>query len=157
MRKIRLAAVATHPIQYQVPVFRVLAADPEVEFLAIFGSRVGLNGTRDREFGVELSWDVPLLDGYPYRFLRNCGRNPTTGAFGGLAWSGLTGELRRGRFDAVLVPAYRSHFYLQAFLAARQADLPILYRPTITDLDVARLVLDDYLETYRAHLPQFWD
>jgi hypothetical protein len=28
--------------------------------------------------------------------------------------------------------------------------------PVITDLDVARQILDDYLETYREHLPQFW-
>jgi alpha-galactosidase/6-phospho-beta-glucosidase family protein len=32
----------------------------------------------------------------------------------------------------------------------------LLLDPTIGDLDVAQQVLDDYLETYRAHLPQFW-
>lgn len=39
----------------------------------------------------------------------------------------------------------------------RQAALQcLLLDPMITDLDVARQVLDDYLETYREHLPQFW-
>jgi alpha-galactosidase len=39
----------------------------------------------------------------------------------------------------------------------RQAALQcLLLDPVITDLDVARQVLDDYLETYREHLPQFW-
>jgi alpha-galactosidase len=28
--------------------------------------------------------------------------------------------------------------------------------PTVDDLDVARAILDDYLETQRAHLPQFY-
>jgi alpha-galactosidase len=32
----------------------------------------------------------------------------------------------------------------------------LLLDPVITDLDVARQVLDDYLETYRELLPQFW-
>jgi alpha-galactosidase len=32
----------------------------------------------------------------------------------------------------------------------------LLLDPVITDLDVARLILDDYLTTYRRHLPQFW-
>jgi alpha-galactosidase len=32
----------------------------------------------------------------------------------------------------------------------------LLLDPVITDLDTAQLVLDDYLETYREHLPQFW-
>jgi alpha-galactosidase/6-phospho-beta-glucosidase family protein len=32
----------------------------------------------------------------------------------------------------------------------------LLLDPVITDLDVARQVLDDYLATYHEHLPQFW-
>jgi alpha-galactosidase len=32
----------------------------------------------------------------------------------------------------------------------------LLLSPCITDLDVARRILDDYLETYREYLPQFW-
>lgn len=33
----------------------------------------------------------------------------------------------------------------------------LLLDPVIRDLDSARLVLDDYLKTYREHLPQFWN
>jgi alpha-galactosidase len=32
----------------------------------------------------------------------------------------------------------------------------LLMDPVIRDLDVARLILDDYLKAYRYHLPQFW-
>ncbi len=32
----------------------------------------------------------------------------------------------------------------------------LLLDPVITDLDVAELILDDYLRTYREHLPTFW-
>jgi alpha-galactosidase len=32
----------------------------------------------------------------------------------------------------------------------------LLLDPVITDLDLARQILDDYLETYRQYLPQFW-
>ncbi len=39
----------------------------------------------------------------------------------------------------------------------RQAALQcLLLDPVISDLDVARQILDDYLTTYREHLPQFW-
>jgi alpha-galactosidase len=39
----------------------------------------------------------------------------------------------------------------------RQAALQcLLLSPCVTDVDVARQILDDYLETYRAYLPQFW-
>jgi alpha-galactosidase len=32
----------------------------------------------------------------------------------------------------------------------------LLLDPVITDMDVARQILDDYLNAYRQHLPQFW-
>jgi alpha-galactosidase len=32
----------------------------------------------------------------------------------------------------------------------------LLLDPVVTDLDVAQQILDDYLVTYREHLPQFW-
>ncbi len=39
----------------------------------------------------------------------------------------------------------------------RQAALQcLLLDPVITDMDVARQILDDYLATYRQYLPQFW-
>ncbi|MBN1146275.1 MAG: hypothetical protein JXA78_03390 [Anaerolineales bacterium] len=44
-----------------------------------------------------------------------------------------------------------------AVLGDRQAALQcLLLDPVITDLDTAVKILDDYLETYREHLPQFW-
>ncbi|MCB0190334.1 MAG: hypothetical protein KDJ65_00165 [Anaerolineae bacterium] len=44
-----------------------------------------------------------------------------------------------------------------AVLGDRQAALQcLLLDPVITDLDVARQILDDYLVTYRDYLPQFW-
>jgi alpha-galactosidase len=40
----------------------------------------------------------------------------------------------------------------------RQAALQcLLLDPMITDMDVAQQILDDYLQTYREHLPQFWE
>jgi alpha-galactosidase len=39
----------------------------------------------------------------------------------------------------------------------RQAALQcLLLDPVVTDLDMAQQILDDYLETYREYLPQFW-
>jgi alpha-galactosidase len=39
----------------------------------------------------------------------------------------------------------------------RQAALQcLLLDPVVTDLEVAQQILDDYLETYRDYLPQFW-
>ncbi len=40
----------------------------------------------------------------------------------------------------------------------RQAALQcLLLDPVVTDMDIAQDILDDYLESYRDYLPQFWD
>jgi alpha-galactosidase len=33
----------------------------------------------------------------------------------------------------------------------------LLLDPMITDFEVARQILDDYLKAYKEHLPQFWE
>ena len=44
-----------------------------------------------------------------------------------------------------------------AVLGDRQAALQaLLLDPVITDLDIARKILDDYLSSYKEYLPQFW-
>jgi alpha-galactosidase len=32
----------------------------------------------------------------------------------------------------------------------------LLLDPVITDIEQAKLILEDYLLTYKEHLPQFW-
>lgn len=44
-----------------------------------------------------------------------------------------------------------------AIYGNRQAALQcLLLDPVIRDIDQARKILNDYLNTYREHLPQFW-
>jgi len=32
----------------------------------------------------------------------------------------------------------------------------LLLDPVVNDMDIAKRILDDYLETYKQHLPRFW-
>ena len=38
MRRLRLAYLVTHPIQYQAPLLRRVAAEPDIDFTAFFGT-----------------------------------------------------------------------------------------------------------------------
>ena len=59
----RLAILSTHPIQYNAPLYRLLAADPQTEVMVFFSKAT--EATRfDPDFGQEIIWDVPLTDGY---------------------------------------------------------------------------------------------
>jgi glycosyltransferase involved in cell wall biosynthesis len=61
----RLAILSTHPIQYNAPLFRLIAADPNIE-LKVFYSKVTEEVRFDKDFGQEVTWDIPLTEGYAH-------------------------------------------------------------------------------------------
>src|ERR1700749_3642016 len=69
VKKVRLAYLVSHPIQYQTPLLRRIAQEPDIELTVLFGSDFSVRGYTDDGFGVEVKWDIPLLDGYHYEFL----------------------------------------------------------------------------------------
>lgn len=99
--KHRLAIVASHVIQYQDPFFRLLAAEPEIDLTVLYCSRAGAETYRDADMRTTLKWDVPLLEGYRHRFLRNLANDPHAG-FWRLINPGIVPALVRGRYDAVI-------------------------------------------------------
>lgn len=126
--KWRLALVVTHPIQYYVPWYRALAARSELELEVLYCHRQDAQGQAAAGYGVAFDWDVPLLEGYRYRFLRNVARCPSTDRFFGCDTPELHQLLTRARYDAVLVQGWYVKSYLQAIAAARRAGLPCLVR-----------------------------
>lgn len=63
----RLLYLVSHPIQYQAPLLRLLAADPDIELRVLFHTLPPAEGSLDAGFGRMVAWDVPLLDGYDWR------------------------------------------------------------------------------------------
>jgi glycosyltransferase involved in cell wall biosynthesis len=124
-RRYRIACLLSHPTQYHAPLFRRLAADPALDFEALFLSRISLKEYYDRGFGVRLKWDVPLIDGYRHRFL------PAFGAADGLSfWRPLVSGLRRviaaGHYDAIWVHGYAHQGILRTIAAARWMGVKLL-------------------------------
>ena len=61
--RLKVVAIATHPIQYYTPWFRLLAAEPSLQFKVIYLRK--LDAQRQGEgFGIAFEWDVDLLAGY---------------------------------------------------------------------------------------------
>lgn len=65
----RLCIFATHPVQYHVPLWRALAAEPGLEVTVYYLSDHGIRPGFDEGFGVSMSWDVDLQSGYHSEFL----------------------------------------------------------------------------------------
>lgn len=59
----------SHPVQYFAPLYRYLAKSHDIEVLYL--SKHGITPSYDAEFGTTFQWDIPLLEGYKYRFLKN--------------------------------------------------------------------------------------
>jgi len=113
-RRFRLAAVTSHPVQYQAPLFQRLARQPQIDLTVYYRSDSGLRGEVDPGFGVPVKWDRPLLDGYRYHFLS--------------ASQQIVGEIRRARYDAVFIHSYATATSLMAYLGALLSGTPVLLR-----------------------------
>jgi glycosyltransferase involved in cell wall biosynthesis len=124
----RLAILTSHPIQYQAPLFRHLAARPGLDLTVFFCSDFGLKPYDDPGFGTRFRWDVPLLGGYRHEFLRNRSPVPRAGTFWGALNPGIRDRLRAGRFDALVVHGWALATNWLALRASRRLDLPVFLR-----------------------------
>lgn len=128
MKKLRLAVIATHPIQYQAPIYKMLENSKVLSVEVLFASDFGQEMSFDSQFGIEMKWDVPLTEGYNFRFLNNyhpkfSGRNPIT------VPAKLYSVLTKKKFDAVLIYGYAASIERTAITLALARNIPILLKP----------------------------
>jgi glycosyltransferase involved in cell wall biosynthesis len=132
-RQLRVLAIATHPVQYAAPLFRRMAARPDLHFEVAYCSLRGAKPAFDPDFNTSVQWDVPLLDGYTWQEVPNCGSGADS--FFGLRNPGLWRLIRKGRFDAVLcyVGYVRLSFWI-AYFAARRSGTAFVFGTDSTTL-----------------------
>ncbi len=130
-KKVRVAYLVSHPIQYQAPLLRRIAQEPDIELTVFFGSDFSLHGYQDEGFGVDVKWDVPLLDGYHYKFLpviRDDGTQTVATPLNYGIFSALRGSGGEHAFDVLWVHGYAMVNALQGMLAAKALGIPVLLR-----------------------------
>lgn len=117
----RLGVLATHPIQYQAPLYQELSRRGVVDLEVAFLSKRGAEPYRDSGFGVTVAWDVDLLGGYRWIWLdlASAGSAPR--------WlSALCRWLRRQ--DIVVLHGHTHPGMLTAVTASRLLHVPYLLR-----------------------------
>jgi glycosyltransferase involved in cell wall biosynthesis len=127
----RIAYLVTHPIQYQAPLLRLIAAQPDMDLTVFFQSEGSLGEHFDAGFGEIVRWDVPLLDGYRHEFLPAIGRRDLITAHRPFSY-GIASRLLRGGFDVLWVHGYSRPFNWQAMLIAKLAGLKVFVRDDAT-------------------------
>ena len=122
----RLAVVASHPIQYYAPIYRELAR--RLDLKVFFAHRATQNDQAKAGFGVRFDWDIDLLSGYNHVFMHNVAKRPGLAGFSGCDTPEIGMRLAEERFDAVLVQGWYRKSFLQTIFAAKRLGLPVLAR-----------------------------
>ncbi len=137
---IRLAYLVSHPIQYQAPLLRRIAAEPDMDLTVLFCSDISVRPFHNDGFGRVVDWDVPLLDGYRHRFLPVWGPRQPVSECRPITY-GIGRVLNEGRFEALWVHSYARLSNLAAMLAARRRDIPVLLREEMSLFSARRSAL----------------
>jgi glycosyltransferase involved in cell wall biosynthesis len=124
----RLAIISTHPIQYHVPLLRGLALHPELKIHVYYCHKAAPEEQGRAGFGVAFDWDVPLLEGYPYSFLRNVANPAGHGRFAGFDTPGIKNIIRHGQYDAVLINGWHYKSAWQAIWTGWQSKVKVMVR-----------------------------
>jgi glycosyltransferase involved in cell wall biosynthesis len=124
----RLAIVATHPIQYYTPWFRWIAARDDLQLRVFFLSDFSTRTFHDHGFGREISWDVPLVDGFDHEFVPNISTDPGSHHFRGLINPGLSKAIHDYDPDAVLLFGYKYQSLMHFLFRWRKGRRLLLFR-----------------------------
>ncbi|MCL6495357.1 MAG: glycosyltransferase family 4 protein [Ignavibacterium sp.] len=73
----KIIFLLSYPIQYFSPLFVEMAKQPDFALLVLYCSDENVKGHIDKGFGVKVKWDITLLEGYNYKFLKNNSWKPS--------------------------------------------------------------------------------
>jgi glycosyltransferase involved in cell wall biosynthesis len=118
---------ASHPIQYQAPLFRLLAK--KVDLIVIYGYNPKPKNQSDAGFGVAFEWDIPLLDGYNYEFatLKN-DTNANTQNRNGLVLKNPNQIIEKHHPSIIIVHGWFPRAMVQMIVAAHKKKIPVWVR-----------------------------
>lgn len=139
-REFSIAALVSHPIQYQAPLFREFDSYDCISLTIYFCSKRGIEPTTDPGFEEEIVWDQPLLEGYEYKFLKNW-RDGSGDDIVGQVNPDVCRTLVRGDHDALWVHGYASMTNWLAVGTAILTNLPVVFRGESTLLNQPHLHL----------------
>ena len=124
----RLAIITTHPIQYYAPVFKLINERSKID-LKIFYTwgEDSIKPKYDPGFGKTIEWDIPLLEGYEYEFLKNTSSNPGSSHFKGIITPDAIQRIEAFKPDAVLIYGWSNNSHLK-ILRHFKGRIPVWFR-----------------------------
>jgi glycosyltransferase involved in cell wall biosynthesis len=131
----KIAIISSHPIQYNAPLFALLDKEPEIDLMVFYTwGEAALGPKYDPDFGKEIEWDIPLLEGYSYTFLQNTSKDPGSHHFKGIINPTLNKEIEFWGADVIWVWGWAFDSHLKA-MRHFKGKVPVWFRGDSTLLD----------------------
>ncbi len=130
----KLAIIITHPIQYYSPLFKLMSERAKIKIKVFYTWEQSKGEVFDEKFGREIKWDIPLLEGYDYTFVKNSSKNPGSNSFKGVVNPTLISEIEQWKADAILVFGWNHHAHFKA-MRYFKGKIPVYFRGDSTLLD----------------------
>lgn len=107
----------SHPIQYISPLLKALAK--KVDLSVYYFSDPAKSKEIDKGFGQKIVWDMPLLEGYEYKFINNwSGPRPINNKLFDVFNPGVLGILRKNKAKYVILNGWSYSSNWMIFLTA---------------------------------------
>lgn len=143
----KLGIFSTHPIQYQVPIWKKLSAINGWDVETFYFNDQGISGDADPGFGQPITWDTPLLEGYSHKFLT---KEPID-KINSFKIPGVRDLLAGHQFDAVLIHGYMHAFARQLIRNKNRFGYKVIMRGEFTDMPRRKFGLRDIVRSVYLH------
>ena len=124
----KLAIITSHPIQYNAPLFALLHKRNNISIKVFYtwGEEV-LRNKFDPGFGKNIEWDIPLLQGYDYCFVKNSAKNKGSHHYNGIENPSLISEIIDWDPAVILVYgwSFKSHLKVLRYYDKK---IPVFFR-----------------------------
>jgi glycosyltransferase involved in cell wall biosynthesis len=127
-KKIKLAALISHPIQYFSPLYKEISKLDNIDFKVYFYSDIGTKSYLDKGFGKEIKFDIPLLEGYKYEFLDNISPFKNKDGFFKFINLGILKKLVNKEIDILWIHGWYSFTNILSVFTANFLNTPVMLR-----------------------------
>ncbi len=124
-----LVFLNSHPIQYFAPLYKDIAATTDINLTVWYCSDESIRGEMDKGFGKKVKWDIPLLEGYRYEFLKNYSwKKSISKGFMGLINFGVIKKLYRQPKSVVVIHGWNYATNVMAIIFGRLFGHQVCFR-----------------------------
>jgi glycosyltransferase involved in cell wall biosynthesis len=134
----KLAILSSHPIQYNAPLFALMAERGEFELRVFYTwGEDSMKPKFDPDFGKIIEWDIPLLNGYSYQFVKNVSRKPGSHHFFGIDNPSLIDDVVEWGADVVWIWgwSFKSHLQVISYFYGK---IPVWFRGDSVSLSTSK-------------------